>query len=82
MQPPIASRNRAGNIARARELLAVPKPRNDAASADASEPLTHEHPCPCCGGRMIIIETFERGSTPRTHMTLTHSLFISTGFGT
>jgi transposase len=21
---------------------------------------------PCCGGRMIIIETFERGSTPRT----------------
>ena len=23
-------------------------------------------PCPCCGGRMIIIETFERGSTPRT----------------
>ena len=23
------------------------------------------HPCPCCGGRMIIIETFEAGSTPR-----------------
>ena len=22
------------------------------------------HPCPCCGGRMIIIETFERGSAP------------------
>jgi hypothetical protein len=21
--------------------------------------------CPCCGGRMIIIETFERGLTPR-----------------
>ena len=23
-------------------------------------------PCPCCGGRMIIIETFERGASPRT----------------
>ena len=23
------------------------------------------HPCPHCGGRMIIIETFERGSMPR-----------------
>jgi hypothetical protein len=23
-------------------------------------------PCPCCGGRMRIIETFERGSAPRT----------------
>ena len=21
--------------------------------------------CPCCGGRMVIIETFERGATPR-----------------
>ena len=24
------------------------------------------HPCPCCGGRMVIIETFQRGSSPRT----------------
>jgi hypothetical protein len=23
------------------------------------------HPCPGCGGRMNIIETFTRGSTPR-----------------
>ena len=64
----LASTTRADNIARARELLAVPKPRNDAAragSTNAREPPTHEHPCPCCGGRMIIIETFERGSSPR-----------------
>ena len=64
----LANGNRADNIARARELLAVPKPANNAAdggSTDASEPPTPEHPCPCCGGRMIIIETFERGSTPR-----------------
>ena len=25
--------------------------------------------CPCCGGRMIIIETFRRGSTPRYRLT-------------
>jgi hypothetical protein len=63
-----ASTSRADNTARARELLAAPQPRNDAASAgntDASEPQTLSHPCPCCGGRMIIIETFERGGSPR-----------------
>jgi len=62
-----ASGSRAENIARARELLATPKP---AASADAGatggdEPPTPAHPCPCCGGRMITIEIFERGATPR-----------------
>jgi hypothetical protein len=65
-----ASTVRAGNIARARELLAVPKPRSDATNAsstDASE--TPKHPCPCCGGRMIIIETFERGATPQNRPT-------------
>jgi len=65
-----ASSKRAENIARARELLAVPASRNDAASAgsvDAGEPPTLSHPCSCCGGRMVIIETFERGRMPRTH---------------
>jgi hypothetical protein len=64
----LANGTRADNIARARELLAVPKAQNDTASttcADASEPQTLSHPCPCCGGRMIVIETFERGSSPR-----------------
>jgi hypothetical protein len=52
----------ADNITRARELLAVPKRQAEPAHAtDDSEP----HPCPHCGGRMIIIETFERGSMPR-----------------
>jgi hypothetical protein len=58
----------ADNIARARELIGVPMPQDHNADADAAnpnEPPTHSHPCPCCGGRMIIIETFERGSTPR-----------------
>jgi ssDNA-binding Zn-finger/Zn-ribbon topoisomerase 1 len=63
-----ASSKRADNIARARELLAVPMLPIDAikaASSEPNEPQTPEHPCPCCGGRMIIIETFERGCAPR-----------------
>ena len=64
----LASTTRAENIARARELLAVPMLPIDAikaASTDANEPQTPEHPCPCCGGRMIIIETFQRGCSPQ-----------------
>ncbi|MDP3738380.1 MAG: IS91 family transposase [Hyphomonadaceae bacterium] len=63
-----ASGTRAGNIARARELLAVPAAQSEAADtncAEADEPKPPAHPCPCCGGRMVIIETFERGSSPR-----------------
>jgi hypothetical protein len=63
-----AGGSRIDNIARARELLATPprprQPDEDAKSAD-DEPKTLASPCPCCGGRMIIIETFRRGTTPR-----------------
>ncbi len=31
----------------------------------ATAPTDHRPPCPRCGGRMIIVETFERGSGPR-----------------
>jgi hypothetical protein len=52
----------ADNIARARELLAVQKPQAEPADAtDANE----AHRCPHCSGRMIVIETFARGSMPR-----------------
>ena len=64
----LASTTRAHNIARARELLNVPAPEREssnAASADASEPQTLSHACPCCKGRMIIIETFARGCAPQ-----------------
>src|SRR5437879_953901 len=58
-----ANGSRADNIAQARKLLTVPPPKIKAhQTADASEPTALSHPCPCCGGRMIIIETFERGS--------------------
>jgi hypothetical protein len=63
----LATGNRAANIAQARKLLAVPaspkqpepsKPEND-------EPRVLPRPCPCCGGRMFIIETFARGCEPK-----------------
>ena len=61
----LASTTRKENLARARELLAVaPKP---AIKAEAIEPdATDYRPsCPCCGGRMSIIETFARWCQPR-----------------
>jgi hypothetical protein len=64
----LASPSRAANIARARELLAMPLLPIDAlkaASIDPNHPQTAQHPCPCCGSPMIIIERFERGTTPR-----------------
>ena len=63
---------RAANITRACALLAIPGPCNDAANADstdASDTPTRVYPCPCCGGRMIIIEIFARGGSPRSHPT-------------
>jgi len=63
-----ASGSRAENIATARQLLAGPIPKtkpDDAAGADTAEPPTPAQSCPCCGGRMIIIERFDRGSVPR-----------------
>jgi hypothetical protein len=58
----------ADNIARARELLAVTMPQGEPADPDVTdpdEPPTLSHPCPCCGSRMIIIETFAPGCQPR-----------------
>jgi Putative transposase/Transposase zinc-binding domain len=61
---------RAENIAQARELLNAPAPHKQADdAADLDQPPAFSHPCPCCGGRMIIIETFEPGCSPNTHPT-------------
>jgi hypothetical protein len=63
----LASGQRAENVARARELLAppiIPVDAIKAMAANAAEPQMAEHSCPCCGGRMIIVERFERGATP------------------
>jgi hypothetical protein len=65
----LANGNRAANIAHARELLAMPpmEPETDetAKAAEPDEPSVLPRPCPCCGGRMFIIETFARGCEPK-----------------
>jgi hypothetical protein len=63
-----ANGGRAKNLARARDLLSVSAPQDESDDADANsaQPPTSLLPCPCCGGRMIIIEIFEPGSTPTT----------------
>jgi hypothetical protein len=68
-----ANSRRAENIARARQLLNVPAPQNALSDTDSTgdgEPRPSSHPCPCCGGRMIIIEIFECGCSPRYHPTV------------
>jgi len=59
----LAKTSSADNIALARELLVAQKPQSQPAGADAAN--SNQPVCPCCGGRMIVIETFERGCTPR-----------------
>jgi hypothetical protein len=64
----LANGNRANNIERARELLAVPsspKESDTPETAALDEPHVLPRPCPCCGGRLIIIEAFARGCTPK-----------------
>ena len=68
-----ANSRRAENIARARQLLNVPAPQNALSDIDSTgdgEPRPSSHPCPCCGGPMIIIEIFECGCSPRYHPTV------------
>src|SRR5450631_1634062 len=63
----LASANRAANIAHARKVLAVPSPPKQPKTPEAAadEPRVLPRPCPCCGRRMMIIETFARGCKPK-----------------
>ncbi len=60
-----ANGGRTANIARTRALLGVPTAPTEPADAEDEEAAVFPQPCPCCGGPMIIIETFERGGQPR-----------------
>jgi Putative transposase len=63
-----ANANRAANIALARQLLGVPDPAPSSADrdrADGGHEDEERNICPCCGGRMVIVETFEPGCQPR-----------------
>jgi hypothetical protein len=68
----LASGTREENLAKARKLLAArmseemsEEPATPTAASDAPT-----IPCPCCGGRMIVIETFEAGCQPRYGTTI------------
>ena len=64
----LTPQTRAKNIARIRELLAVPLIPVDAikaANPTPEQPKASETSCPCCGGRMRIIETFLPGQRPQ-----------------
>jgi hypothetical protein len=54
--------NRAANIARIRQLLAARAPASDTDGTNTVDgPRVLALPCPCCGGRLIIVEAFGPG---------------------
>jgi len=57
----LAGATRRAHLERARQLLGV-APRPDDAP---EESIDIRPPCPCCGGHMVVIETFERWRQPR-----------------
>jgi len=67
----LASATCKATIARAKELIAAPvaqmDPSTEHNNADVATAagVDHRPPCPCCGGRMIIVESFGRGGQPR-----------------
>jgi hypothetical protein len=58
----LAASSRKNSIALARRLLNV-APEPDQPGSDG--PPDQRPPCPCCGGHMVVIETFERWQQPR-----------------
>ena len=58
----LAGAARKAGIARARQLLAAAPPPDDSTQ---EEPADYRPPCPCCGGRMVVVETFTRWYQPR-----------------
>jgi hypothetical protein len=58
----LASACRKANVALARQLLAVPAPAEPEEPAPPPDP---RPPCPCCGGRMVVIEIFQRAGQAR-----------------
>ena len=62
-----ANGHRTEKLALCRKLLNVPvvaRVEDDTSGTEAE--IVDPPPCPCCGGRMKVIETFERGTTPRS----------------
>ena len=65
-----ANGHRAEKLAHCRKVMGVPAaaPAPDQPDATEARAEQDEPPgCPCCGGRMRVIETFEPGASPRIH---------------
>ena len=69
----LANGQREANLAKARELLRVKTvdPASDTVGcvdeAEHDATAVSRRPCPCCGARMLVIETFEGVCRPRPH---------------
>src|SRR5258705_8292260 len=66
----LASATCKATIARAKELIAAPvaeidpSTEHDNADMATGAGVDHRPPCPCCGGRLIIVESFGRRGPP------------------
>jgi hypothetical protein len=72
----LAGSAKAETIAKARDMLAVGT-NLDTAEIDDDVAAAHAHPCPCCGGRMMIVELFEPGCQPQ-HQPINPKIRIDT----
>src|SRR6266566_4985572 len=66
-----ANGHRADNLELCRRALNVPSPPTAHANSDNTGATSSDHeppPCPCCGGRMIVIETFDGPLSPPYHL--------------
>ena len=61
----LANAVRVASIAKARALLGAAAPQRPAADTEPDAPV----PCPRCGGRLVLIEIFERGAAPKSRPT-------------
>ena len=61
-----ANGGRSKNLVRLRELLDLPAtPDHTEPDTQADDTTSLAQPCPCCGGPMVVIDTFEPGCPPR-----------------
>ena len=64
-----ANGHRADKLAHCRKLLEVPPPATDCEDGDHDGNVDNDvPPCPCCGGRMKVIETFDGPLSRRHHI--------------
>ena len=72
----LAGTTKAETITKARDMLAAAV-NPDTPEIDEDAATAHPHPCPCCGGRMMIVELFEPGCQPQ-HQPINPKIRIDT----